>query len=369
MRINPGGSFDYLYRIPPDHPAGTFWYHPHHHQFVADQLFAGLAGALIVQATPELDVDQDRVLLVTDTTLTPEGQVAATSPMDKMLGRQGQLVLVNGQHQPTIPAATGTMQRWRVINGCVSRVLPLRLAGHRLAQIAVDGVFLPAPNTSAAIVLAPGNRADVLIRPEAPGRYELAADGYDRGTLGMGPMMGQGGQAAASGSATLADLVVSGPPRPAPALPTNLPTHPTATTGPITRQREITFAMSMDGGMTGAGPGGAMGVSFTIDGHVFDPGRDDQTVALGGIEEWTITNTSPMIHPFHLHVWPFTVTATSANSPLPSVRQDVVLVPARGWVRIRIPFTDRPGRSVYHCHILDHEDLGMMAAINVTPTP
>jgi FtsP/CotA-like multicopper oxidase with cupredoxin domain len=364
VRIDPGASFDYLYRIPPDHPAGTFWYHPHHHGTVADQLFGGLAGALIVQAAPELDVAQDRVLLVTDTTLTPAGDIAPASPMDKMLGRQGQLVLVNGQHQPAIPADTGTTQRWRIINGCASRVLPLRLVDHQPAQIALDGAFLPTPRITNQVVLAPGNRADLLIRPETPGEFELVADGYDRGSLAMGGMMGQ---PATSGPVTLATLVVTGPARSTRPLPPSLPT-PAPISVPVTRRREITFATGM-GGMLGGGSGGGMGMSFTIDGRGFDPGRDDQTVAFGSVEEWTITNTSPMAHPFHLHIWPFTVIAASTPGALSGVPQDVVLVPPRGWVRVQIPFTERPGRGVYHCHILDHEDLGMMATINTTSSP
>jgi FtsP/CotA-like multicopper oxidase with cupredoxin domain len=102
--INPGASFDYLFRIPPDHPAGTNWYHPHHHGTVADQLFGGLAGALLVDRGPDLPIAIDRLLLVTDTTLTDEGNVAAVDAMQRAMGRQGELVLVNGQHQPSIPA-------------------------------------------------------------------------------------------------------------------------------------------------------------------------------------------------------------------------------------------------------------------------
>lgn len=88
-------------------------------------------------------------------------------------------------------------------------------------------------------------------------------------------------------------------------------------------------------------------------------------MTLATTEEWTVANPSPMAHPFHLHVWPFTVLASSDATAPTGVAQDVVLVPARGWVRLRIPFTAHPGRSVYHCHILDHEDAGMMATINV----
>jgi len=83
------------------------------------------------------------------------------------------------------------------------------------------------------------------------------------------------------------------------------------------------------------------------------------------VEEWTIVNSGPLAHPFHLHVWPFTVTAASDGGPTTGVPQDVVLVPAGGWVKVRIPFTTYTGRSVYHCHILDHEDAGMMATVVV----
>ena len=94
--------------------------------------------------------------------------------------------------------------------------------------------------------------------------------------------------------------------------------------------------------------------------------RDDQTVAFGSTEEWVVTNSSPLAHPFHLHVWPFTVVAASDGRATTGTPQDVVLVQPRGSVRLRIPFTTFSGRSVYHCHILDHEDAGMMATVSVT---
>ena len=135
LRIDSGASFDYRYRIPGDHPAGTFWYHPHHHGVVADQIFGGLAGALLVDRGPDLPVAADRVLLITDITLDSDGRVAPVSTMDQMMGRQGELVLVNGQHQPAISAVPGRPQRWRLINGCTSRVLPIRLADHQLLSL------------------------------------------------------------------------------------------------------------------------------------------------------------------------------------------------------------------------------------------
>ena len=357
VRVDPGASFDYLYRIPADHPAGTHWYHPHHHGTVADQLYGGLAGALLVDGGPALPVADDRVLLVTDITLDPDGSVAAVGAADRMRGREGALALVNGQHQPVVPAVPGQAQRWRVVNACTSRVLALRLEGHALQQLAQDGTFLPRPAARQQLVLAPGNRADVVVSPAGTGRFALVADPYDRGH-GM-----MGGTPRSTGPVTLATLAADGPAAGAPPLPATLPAEPAAP--PATARRTTTFQLGMDGMMGGPDRGTTRPMAVAIDGRTFDPNRDDQIVTAGSVEEWTIVNSGPLAHPFHLHVWPFTVTAASDGGPTTGVPQDVVLVPAGGWVKVRIPFTTYTGRSVYHCHILDHEDAGMMATVVV----
>jgi FtsP/CotA-like multicopper oxidase with cupredoxin domain len=115
----------------------------------------------------------------------------------------------------------------------------------------------------------------------------------------------------------------------------------------------------------GMGMGMGMGTgALVIDGKGFAPDRTDINAKLGTTEEWTLRNNSMMDHPFHLHVWPFRVVSRSDGSPDPGWR-DTVNVPAGGNIVIRVPFTDTPGRTVYHCHILDHEDLGMMGVIDV----
>ena len=186
LRVDPGTSFDYLIRVPTDHPPGTHWYHPHHHGTVADQVSGGLAGALIVDGGPALPVAADRVLLISDITLDTTGTPVPASPMERMQGREGALVLVNGQHQPGIPAVPQATQQWRIVNTCVARVLSLRLEGHPLVQIAHDGTYLPAPARRDRLVLAPGSRADVLVTPTGTGRFALATDPYDRGTTDAG---------------------------------------------------------------------------------------------------------------------------------------------------------------------------------------
>jgi FtsP/CotA-like multicopper oxidase with cupredoxin domain len=135
----------------------------------------------------------------------------------------------------------------------------------------------------------------------------------------------------------------------------------TATVG---ARRELVFAMGMGGGNGGMGAHAGSGMmGFTINGRPFDPARIDTTVVVGAVEEWTLRNTSRMDHPVHLHVWPMQV-IEEAGRPAGAPRwQDVVNVPAGGIAVVRIAFDDFPGRTVYHCHILDHEDLGMMGLI------
>jgi FtsP/CotA-like multicopper oxidase with cupredoxin domain len=104
------------------------------------------------------------------------------------------------------------------------------------------------------------------------------------------------------------------------------------------------------------------GMKFTINGREFDAGRIDEIVSVGSVEEWTLTNSSPMDHPFHLHVWPVQIIEDGRDVTGPTW-QDVVNIPARGEVKILVSFDDFPGRTVFHCHILDHEDRGMMGVI------
>ena len=115
--------------------------------------------------------------------------------------------------------------------------------------------------------------------------------------------------------------------------------------------------MGMGGGM-----GGGM-MSATINDRTFDATRVNTTVQFGSVEEWTLTNISTRDHPVHLHVWPMQIIEQDGRPVESVIWQDVVNIPARSTVRVRVTFTDFSGRSVYHCHVLDHEDAGMMGII------
>lgn len=362
VRVDSGGTFDYEYRLPADHPPGVYWYHPHHHGMVADQIFGGLFGAIVVEDTIPIPAAMDRVLMVSDTDLDAAGNVREVAPAERMAGREGTIVLVNGQSNPRLSAYPGQRERWRLVNACVARYLRLRLDGQSMQLLGMDSGHFQAPAPVDEVLLAPGNRADLLITMAA-GESVLRAAYYDRGSMpGMMRRTPAGrGPADRPGEVALATLQVAGQPG---AGPAGLPPRPAPADlrrVPVAAQRQFLLAA----GMGGMGVGGAGMAAFTINGRAFDPARTDTTVAAGSVEEWTVVNTSPMDHPFHLHIWPMQIISVNGVAPVSPRWQDVVNVPANGQVSVRVAFKDFTGRSAYHCHILDHEDLGMMGAIEV----
>ncbi|CDZ90136.1 putative multicopper oxidase family protein [Rhodococcus ruber] len=361
VSIEPGRSFDYRLDVPPDHPPGVFWYHPHRHGSVADQLFGGLYGTILVDGDDAIPVARERVLVISDVSLAPDGSLARVYPQQVMTGREGELLLVNGRPEPRLTARPGDRERWRLVNACTSRYLRLTVDGHRLHLLGVDGGHEPGTPEVGEVPLAPGNRADLVVDIEA-GTGRLRTLGYDRGGAMMGMM---GGGTELSGPAMLATVVADGPPAADAGPVPQRAVDPDLRGRPIAASREITFTMGMGmgmGAMMGSGPGGA-GMNFGFDNRAFDARRTDQSPAAGTIEQWTIRNPTPMDHPFHLHIWPMQI-VEEHGGPVEQPRwRDVVNVPAGGRVQVLIDFTRFPGRSVYHCHILDHEDAGMMATV------
>ncbi len=354
LSIGPGESFEYRIELPESHPTGVFWYHPHHHGTVADQVFGGLYGTILVEDDEEIPVSRDRVLVISDTTLAQGGGVAPGSHGQVMMGREGELLLVNGQSRPQLSAQPGERERWRVVNACTSRYLRLAAPGQELLLLGMDSGHEKSPRRVDDVLLTPGNRADLLVNM-LPGTGELVTLGYNRGS----GMMGMMGNADLSGPATLATVVVKGDDIPIDGhiMGERIPDPDLRDREPDSR-REITMTMGMGGGR---GMGNAM--VFGFDDRPFDHERIDQSVTTGTVEEWTIRNPTTMDHPFHLHVWPMQITEEGGVRVEEPTWRDVVNVPAGGSTTVLIDFASHPGRSVYHCHILDHEDTGMMAVV------
>ncbi|MGV8911246.1 MAG: multicopper oxidase family protein [Rhodoglobus sp.] len=353
VTVEAGSSFDYQYELPADHPPGVYWYHPHLHGFVAEQVFSGLYGAIIVEDPKPIAVDRERLLVISDITLDASGNIPAASPMDEMAGREGDLVLVNGQLTPDMTARSGERERWRIVNASVSRYLRLRLDGQQLTLLGIDSGRFESPQEVDEILLAPGNRADLLVTGSA-GTATLRALSYDRGSAG-GMMMGGGfrnGEEVALATFTVIGEGVDAQP----AIPRQ-PAQRDLRTETVNARRELIFAMGMGGGM-----GGSM-MTPTINGRQFEASRVDTTVQFDSVEEWLLTNTSTLDHPLHLHVWPMQIVEQDGQPVDTLLWQDVVNIPARSTTRVRIAFEDFSGKTVYHCHILDHEDNGMMGII------
>ncbi len=259
----------------------------------------------------------DRVLVISDITLDSAGAVRPATGMQRMIGREGDLVLVNGQANPHLTARPGTRERWRIVSACVARYLRIRLDGQDLRLLGIDLPLGGEPSQVDEVLLAPGNRADLLVTTHT-GTSTLQTLPFNRGSaMGMGGGMGSPGGAVID----LVTLTVTGAAAPAPATFSPAPAIPDLRGDTVTTRRTLTLAMGMVGGM-GMRMGSA-GSAFTIDGRGFDPARVDQTVAAGAVEEWTVTNTSSMDHPFHLHVWPMQVVSI-ANTL-------IQLRPGRTW--------------------------------------
>ncbi|WP_341952167.1 multicopper oxidase family protein [Salinibacterium sp. TMP30] len=353
VTVEAGDSFDYQYELPADHPPGVYWYHPHHHGFVADQVFSGLYGAIIVEDPDAIPVERERVLVISDITFDSAGNIPPATPMDTMSGREGELVLVNGQLTPGMDARPGERERWRIVNACVSRYLRLRLDGQQLTLLGIDSGRFESAHEIDEVVLAPGNRADLVVTGSA-GNATLSALPYDRGSAG-GMMMGSRNSRSAD-EIVLATFTVAGDTvAPVAAIPMQA-VQRDLRSATVTARRELVFAMGM-------GMGGGM-MSPTINGRAFDASRIDTTVQFGSVEEWLLTNTSTLDHPLHLHVWPMQIVEQDGRPVDTMMWQDVVNIPARSTTRVRIAFDDFSGKTVYHCHILDHEDNGMMGIIN-----
>ena len=344
ISMAPGATYNYTMQIPTNHTGGFFWYHPHHHGTVAWQIANGMQGAIIVRGAldlvPEVAAARDRILMIANIKLDP---ITGTVPV--MTETAVDLFLVNGKVRPTIHMRPGEVQRWRMCAASGSRYFPLALDSHNLHQIALDGSPLAAPQSVSELMLIPGQRAEVLVQAGAVGTYLLRKKPFQNAN--MEPAIPE---------VVLAEIVVSGAPLNM-ALPTTLvPVNPDPG-APVALRNWSFDAIS------------AMPPVFGINMLPFDPTRIDATPLLGSIEEWTIQDGSGMHHPFHLHTNSFLVTAINGLPVAMPVWRDTVNVPAYGTVTVKIAFEDFPGPTVLHCHLLEHEDFGMMTIINTLVPP
>lgn len=353
--VAAGGSKTYTFTLPLG-SAGTYWFHPHPHMTTHQQVYMGLAGCFVVRpAMDPLAGFTERVMVVSDLRLDSNNQIAANTHMDMMNGREGNQLLVNGVIQPVLSVQPGATERWRVVNATNARYLRLALQGHAFQVVGHDGGLFEAPQAATETLLAPGQRVEFLVQASqsANQRYVLRALAYDRGAL----------MAAAPMDADLLTLSTSLAGRAAPmALPTTL-RKVAGLVNPV-RTQVIVLSEVMGMGM------GGMGNQFLINRKSFDPARVDLVARLNEVEDWTIDNQGDMDHPFHVHGNPFQLISRTrvgvTTAPAYSAWMDTVNVKSKETVRIRLKQT-MVGKRMFHCHILEHEDQGMMGILDVQP--
>jgi suppressor of ftsI len=363
LSIPPGEDFTYEYAIPEDHPPGMLWYHPHRHGYSEPQVYAGLLGAMYVQGgldeLPELRDVPTRTMVITSTQLG-DGRVV---PVQKSETEKSPYFL-NGELEPEIQIHPGEVQRWRVLNANDNAIVRMRLADHTFRVLANDGNTLEKVSPQDELLIGPGERREVLVQAGPRGSYELESRAFAQF---------QGGHLAAS---TIATVRSQGALRddalPQPAL---VKQEEDLKRAAVDQRHRIVFSEE-ERAPDGFDESG--GFDFLLNGRVFDPRRIDETMRLGEVNEWVLRNATTEWHTFHIHVNDFQVTAfrgkrvadVSTGRPEDVARDDIdsedtVKLPPGATVTMRTRPTDYTGKFVFHCHMLFHEDRGMMGTVRV----
>ncbi|WP_246208260.1 multicopper oxidase family protein [Bradyrhizobium rifense] len=349
----PGHSYNIEIALPADHTSGTYWYHPHHHGSADIQMSSGMVGALIVEGdfagVPEITTARERLLVLTQVVHDANGMIENFETLFPETATR--FLAINGQRRPVIEMRPGEVQRWRILNAAYQDDMLLDLEKHDLHAIAYDGIQLGAVQKLKQLLIAPGQRADILVKAGGPGTYALNAAPYDQGHPSpVGP---------------LARIVVSGAPMEM-KLPGALPAAPLASIKDteITNRRKVVLSATAP---EADAAGHWQEFGFFIDGKKFDPGRIDQRVKLGAVEEWTIVNTHEHDdHVFHIHTNPFQVVSVNGKAlAVPEWRDSVIVERKGGQVVFRSRFLDFTGVYMLHCHMMNHEEMGMMQTVEV----
>jgi FtsP/CotA-like multicopper oxidase with cupredoxin domain len=338
----PGETYTYRFDAVD---AGTFWYHPHVEADV--QIERGLYGAFVVDGPEAIDVAAERVLVLDDVKLDADGRLSEdTNALDLMLGRQGNVLLVDGKRRPTLEAKAGTRERWRFVNAANGRYFALQLRGATMRIIGSDGGLLPSPIETETLLVAPGERHDVLVELPADATHlVLETVHYDRGHDIPDP-----------GALPLLDLALvpaGDEPGPLPDAWGSVAALPIDASTPM---RELVLSENDED---------AENPRFFIDGAAFPEG-DPVMVDEGALEIWTLRNDAEMDHPFHIHGLFFQVLDDTGTPKVELGWKDTVNIPRESSLRLAVRF-DNPGEWMMHCHILEHAERGMMGMLHVMP--
>jgi FtsP/CotA-like multicopper oxidase with cupredoxin domain len=373
-------AFTYKTQIPLNEPPGLYWYHPHPHGFTTIQVNGGAAGALIVdgieKVKPQVAGLPARVLVIRQQFLNPNSWLPGTN----LLTLNFVPIEPPSTNVPVIKMAPGAREFWRVANASTQAFLMLQILNggtpQNLEMIAYDGVPVQTDTEVTSILLAPAARAEFIMQgPAAGGEEVFQTAGYDTGPVGNpNPQMVLANIVPAANAAEPEAIpLTTAVPQSVVAQSMPAPRFGGLLTQQVSAKRKLYFAEATQGS------NGPTEYFITVDGQqpklfdVNDPPAIETQV--GAVEDWTIENHSGETHAFHIHQLHFLVMEVSGKPVADPELHDTITVPY--WngkgpfpsVRIRVDFRDPEiaGTFVYHCHILDHEDGGMMAKIRVAP--
>lgn len=347
--VAPGEEYEYAFTVQPG-TAGTYWYHPHPDHQTGRQVARGLYGGIVVRAANDpLPVMTERLLVLSDNRFMDDGSLDLPDPhshhgrVDFENGREGAVLFVNGKVMPDVSIRSGEVQRWRVVNASAGRFYRLSIPGHRLLHVGSDGGLFERPVEVDELLLASAERVEFLVRGTgAPGSSVVVQTlPYDRYIPQTRPTDWNQPR----------DLLVLRYQDAPPVAPRELPTvlRPIPALDPA--QATQTRVMVMSQGL--------------INGLQMDMTRIDVSAQLGATEIWQIENVVGMDHPFHLHGFQFQVLDRDGVPEPYRSWKDTVNVPKHQTVRFIVRYDNFPGMWMFHCHILDHEDHGMMGVLEV----
>jgi FtsP/CotA-like multicopper oxidase with cupredoxin domain len=377
--------FQYTVQIPSNEPPGLYWYHPHPHGFTTNQVNGGASGALIVSGIenvkPQVAGLTEQVMLIRQQFLNPGSWLPGPYQLTLNFETVVQPPLVT---LPSIIADPGEQQFWRVVNSSTQAFLDLQLLYNNTPQslelISIDAVPVTGDPYVTDLQIPPAGRAEFIMTGPPESAYAIFVNlGFDTGPVGN-----------PNAALTLANIISSAD---ASKRKLRVPVKhrvPASKARPITaaaiKQRfagianvKPTATRSLYFSEATEGTNGPTNYFLTVAGQtpqVFTPSLPPAIVTnVGAVEDWTIENHSSEEHAFHIHQIHFLVMAINGVPLQTPVMQDTVLIPY--WdgtmpypsVTVRMDFSDPEiaGTFVYHCHILDHEDGGMMAEIQVNP--
>lgn len=426
IAIEPGQTYDYSFPIPENHPSGLHWYHPHHHGSTDVQVSNGMAGLIYmrgpIDAVPEIAAARDITLVVQTLDVNPSKKTRGVYEREYIayrtkahggyffstqytmmtvtaleFGANGLQVIQAGGNagrywvhntgkpvtyqavspSPTFTVAPGEVVRLRILNGTNYLTLPLILPGFETWLIGFDGVNLLAPEnrdmsgagtsvvnhsnllTAPMMIASSGNRVEFLLKaPSTPGTYTFSSMANEGLYFRPVPQL------------NFARFVVRGKPVKM-NIPATLPTpkreYPIIQDKNLTPPGQTARTFVFDE-VTKDVTNLLTGSAFTINGKLYEEMDCSTAPRVGSCEQWRIENAHDEIHPFHLHENSFQVIAINDKPVSPVEIWDTFMVPpadggVNGSITIRIRFKQWFGKTVWHCHVLPHEDTGMMQNI------